>query len=68
MPEHDLSLLAMERLLKKGGAPRVGEDAKAALREVLEEHGEEIAKRAAELAKHADRRTVMASDVKMASK
>lgn len=60
-----LSLAAMERMLKKAGAKRVGEDAKEALRDALEEHALEIAARAVQLAKHADRRTVMAADVKL---
>lgn len=65
---HDLSLRAMERLLRKAGAGRVGEDAKDALRELLEAYALDIGERAAELARHADRRTVMASDVKLAGK
>jgi len=63
-----LSLLSMERILKEVGAERVGEDAKAALREVLEERALEIAKRAVALAKHADRTTVKAADIKLANK
>ncbi len=68
MDDNDLSLAAMERLLRKGGAKRVGEDAKEALREVMEDRALEIAKHAAQLAKHANRRTVMASDVRMAGR
>jgi histone H3/H4 len=63
-----LSLAAMERLLKKAGAPRVGEDAKEALAELLEEHALDIGKRATQLARHANRRTVMGSDVRLARK
>ena len=52
MPDHNLlsggfmkrtlPLAAMERLLKRVGAHRVSEDAKAALRDVLEEYAEKI--------------------------
>ncbi len=59
---------AMERLMKKAGADRVGEDAKAALRDVLEEFGEEVARKASQFAKHAGRCTIKAGDIKLASK
>ena len=58
----------MERILRKAGAKRVGEDAKEALRDALEEHAHEIAARAAALAKHAGRHTVTAADVRLARK
>ena len=61
-----LSLAAMERILKEAGAERVGEDAKAALRDVLEEYARTVSKRSVKLAEHADRKTVKASDVKLA--
>ncbi len=61
-----LSLLAMEKLLKRAGAPRVSEGAKAALREALEERAEELCRRALLLSAHAGRRTVQAEDVKLA--
>ena len=61
-----LSLSAMEQILKKAGASRVSEDAKASLREVLEEYGVQIAEDAARFAKHSGRKTVKASDVKLA--
>ena len=63
-----LPLAAMEKLLKMAGADRVGEDAKAALQEVLEEHAMTLGKRAAEYAKHADRKTVRADDITLADK
>lgn len=66
--ENELSLAAMERILKKAGAPRVGEDAKEALRDYLEDHASRVAEHAVELCLHADRRTVKASDVKLATR
>ena len=41
-----LPLAAMEAVMRKAGAPRVSEDAKKALKEVLEEIGMKIAKKA----------------------
>lgn len=62
------SLRSMERFLREAGAKRVGEDAKRALRDALEEYAAEIAQRAVKLAEHAERNTVMAADVKLARK
>ncbi len=66
--KHNLPLAAMEKLLKDAGADRVSEDAKEALRDVLEAHAESIGKRASEFAAHANRKTVRGSDIKLASK
>ena len=68
MSDRLIPLAAMEKVLKKGGADRVSEDAKAALKEVLEEIGEDISREASKLALHAGRKTVKASDVKLATK
>ncbi|MBR9692881.1 histone [Candidatus Woesearchaeota archaeon] len=56
----------MEKLLKRAGAPRVSEDAKEALRDVLENYADTVSKKAVEFSKHAGRRTVKADDVKLA--
>ena len=63
-----LPLAAMERILKKAGAARVADDAKEALRDILEEIGEEIGGKASKIAVHSGRKTVKAGDVKLASK
>lgn len=63
-----LPLAAMEKLLKKAGAPRVSEDAKEAIREILEEYADKIGKRASEFSRHSGRVTVKGIDIKLASK
>ena len=63
-----LSLSAMEKLMKAAGAYRVSEESKEALRDVLEDMGVKISKDAIELSRHANRRTIKAGDIKLASK
>jgi len=63
-----LPLAAMEKILKKAGAERVSDKAKAALKNTLEEIAEEIGAKAIKLAMHAGRKTVKAGDIKLASK
>ena len=63
-----LPAAAMEKLLKKAGAGRVSEDAKAKLIEVLEEIAEELGEKAVRLANHAGRKTVKAVDIREARK
>ena len=68
MTKTELSLAAMERLLQQAGAERVSEDAKEALRDVLEDYAKEIGKKAEEYAKHANRKTVRSEDIILARK
>jgi histone H3/H4 len=63
----DIPLAAMERLLKKAGAERVSEDAKAALRDSLEEFALRIGQDAIRYSNHAGRKTVKAEDIKLAT-
>ena len=65
--ERLLPLAAMEQLLKKAGAHRVSEDAKKALKEVLEIHAAKLCSRALQLSEHAGRRTIQAGDIRLAS-
>ena len=66
--EKILPLAAMEKLLKKCGASRVSEDAKIAMKEILEQYGEQIGEKAVRFAQHSGRKTVKADDVKLATK
>ena len=68
MAEKILPLAAVDRIIRKAGANRVSESAAAALSEVLEEKGIEIAKQANEFAKHANRTTVTEDDIRLVMK
>ena len=63
-----LPLAAMEKILKQSGADRVSDKAKIALKIAVEEVADQIAVKSVNLAKHAGRVTVKASDVKLAAK
>ena len=63
-----LPLAAMEKILKQSGADRVSDKAKVALKNTMEDLADQIAIKAVDLAKHAGRVTVKASDVKLAAK
>jgi histone H3/H4 len=68
MAKHDLPLAAMERIMKRAGSDRVGEDAKVALRDALEEEGQRLSKKALTYAMHAGRKTIKGEDVRLAVK
>jgi histone H3/H4 len=63
----DLPIAACDRIIRKATGLRVGNDAAVALAEYLEEIGAEISREAGILAKHAGRKTVKASDIKLAT-
>jgi histone H3/H4 len=66
MAERLVPLAAMEKIMKNSGAERVSDDAKAALKALIEEKAEEIASRALKFALHAGRKTIKAEDIKLA--
>lgn len=68
MSDKFLPLAAMEKLLKQGGAERVSDKAKVALKNALEEIAHEIAVKSIKLAVHAGRKTVKSEDIKLAVK
>ena len=68
MSEAEFGLAAVYRIIKKSGAERVSNEAVEELRRSIEDIAVQVAKQAVELASHAGRHTVMASDVKLATK
>ena len=59
----------MERILKQLSKDvRVGDDAKEALRDVLEEFAKDIGTAALKFANHAGRKTIKAEDINLAAK
>lgn len=63
-----IALAAMEKLLKQAGAQRVSEEAKVALRNMLEDIALEIGEEAIKLSHHAGRKTIKATDIRLASR
>ena len=61
-----LSIAPVGRIIKNAGAERVGDDAKKALADYLEQYGEDISTQAIVLVKHAKRKTVLGSDIELA--
>ena len=59
---------SVARILMKAGAKRVSQDAVDAFTEVLTDIGVRISSRAAEISKHAGRKTVHEGDVRLAAK
>ena len=61
-----LPLAAMERIMKSAGAERVSNDAMEELKKLLEQHADEISKKAIQHARHSGRVTVKSEDFKNA--
>ncbi len=68
MSDKFLPLAAMEKILKQGGAERVSDKAKVALKNAIEDIAHGIAAKSIKLAVHAGRKTVKAEDIKLAVK
>ena len=68
MSDLEFGLAEVYRIIKKTGAERVGDDAADELRKVLEEVGTQISTQALVYAKHAGRKTVKSTDIKLAAK
>ncbi|MFP3909389.1 MAG: histone family protein [Archaeoglobaceae archaeon] len=58
----------IDRLIRKAGAARVSEEANKKMVEALEDYASEVARKAADIARHSGRKTVKAEDVKLALK
>lgn len=63
-----IPLAAMEQIIKQAGADRVSDDAKSALKEVLQEYAKHVAQDAVKFALHAGRKTVKSGDIRLAVK
>ncbi len=68
MAPSELSTAAVRRLIEMAGADRVGDDAVDELGKILESYAVKAGKEAAELARHAGRKTVKAQDIQLAIK
>ena len=64
----EIPLAPLDRLLRKTGAKRVSSSAAGTLKEILANVSNQIATRALELSKHANRSTVTDEDIKLAYK
>ncbi len=63
MPSRILPLAAMDKIMRKAGAPRVSDGAKEALASLLEREGIKISEKAIMYSQHAGRKTVTAADI-----
>ena len=68
MTDKLIPLAAMEKILKQGGAERVSDKAKVALKNAIEDMANAIASKAIKLANHAGRKTIKSEDIKLAVK
>lgn len=63
-----IPIYATGKILKENGANRASNSAKNALKNYLEDYAKEVSEKAVVFSKHAGRRTIKASDIKLASK
>ena len=64
----DMPLAPFERILKKAGAKRVSKSALIEFAEVIVDYVHNLSAKAAELAEHAGRKTIIGEDIKLAKK
>ena len=64
----EIPLAPLERILKRAGARRVSKEALKEFATVLEDFAFELSSQAVKFAKHAKRKTLLDSDVRMAKK
>ena len=64
--DEELPLAPLERLLRKVGAKRVSKGALREFSAVISDYAHDVSAEAATLAKHAGRKTIIDSDVRMA--
>ncbi|MFP3909760.1 MAG: histone family protein [Archaeoglobaceae archaeon] len=64
----EIPVAPVDRLMRKAGADRVSESAGKKMVEALEDYASEVARKAADIARHSGRKTVKAEDVKLALK
>lgn len=64
----DLPLAPLERLLRRAGAKRVSKSAVEEFAEVMADYTHDLCTEAVALAKHAGRKTIVASDIRMAKR
>ncbi len=68
MTDTEFGLAPVYRIIKKCGAEMVSDESAEELRRVVEDVAAQVAKQAIELATHAGRHTIKASDIKLAAK
>lgn len=61
-----ISESSVEKMLKDAGASRVSKEAKQEFKKYLEKTAFDVAQKAVRLAQHAKRKTIDASDIKLA--
>jgi histone H3/H4 len=60
-----LPIAAIERIVRKAGIERISADAVKEITKTVEEIGAELALEAAQVARHAKRKTILKEDIKL---
>jgi histone H3/H4 len=64
----DLPLAPIERIMRDVGAERISDEAVKALANILKDNAQELTEDAIAMAKHANRKTITAEDIRMAKR